>query len=386
MCVYELGILGSLSETERSNLSFTLEEMVSDFDLAVGKDILIHDANSIGNRNKRAAIAVAYFGNRNHADATEAQVIASEGAPIIPVIPFNGDIATDIPNCLQSINALQKRSDDPEMIEVATAMLECIGLLRSQRRVFVSYRRIESRAAALQLHDLLSGRGFDVFLDTHDIRPGEPFQEILWQRLCDSDVLLMLDTPGYFESKWTRHEIGRARAKEIHVLRVTWPGHEPNKMTDLAETIFLDGFDLEDKEGPLVERIAERIILKVEQLRSRSIAARHMTISGKLRAEAEKIGATVVGIGAHRSVSLRLVDDSQISAYPVVGVPTAQLLNDVYNKARDSGQDLTPILVYDHVGLGGEWRDHLDWLDQNIKVVRAIKVSDAGWELAGWGS
>jgi hypothetical protein len=36
---------------------------------------------------------------------------------------------------------------------------------------------------------------------------------------------VMLDTPTYFESKWTRQELGRARAKEIHVLRVVWPDH-----------------------------------------------------------------------------------------------------------------------------------------------------------------
>src|SRR3546814_4229054 len=50
-------------------------------------------------------------------------------------------------------------------------------LFRSQRRVFVSYRRVESRAAALQLHDLLASRGFDVFLDTRDIRPGDRSKE-----------------------------------------------------------------------------------------------------------------------------------------------------------------------------------------------------------------
>src|SRR3546814_3711382 len=100
-------------------------------------------------------------------------------------------------------------------------MLECVGLLRRQRRVFVSYRRVESRAAALQLPDLLASRGFDVFLDTHDIRPGEPFQDVLWHRLVDSGVSVMLDTPTYFDSRWSRKEIGRASAEEIQGLRVS---------------------------------------------------------------------------------------------------------------------------------------------------------------------
>src|SRR3546814_7207947 len=82
-----------------------------------------------------------------------------------------GDWISDV--CSSDLDGLTRRADDPNMTELASTMLECVGLLRRQRRVFVSYQRVESRAAALQLHDLLASRGFDVFLDTHDIRPGE---------------------------------------------------------------------------------------------------------------------------------------------------------------------------------------------------------------------
>lgn len=384
MSVYELGFLGSVPDEDRSVLTETIKSMVAEFDLTFGTDIVVHDATSMRGRNKHAAFATAYFGNNDQRDIEEAYEVASASAPIIPVVSVNGDFAAEIPDFLQSIHGLRKRSDDAEMMDLATAMLECVGLLRRQRRVFVSYRRMESRAAALQLHDLLSVRGFDVFLDTHDIRPGEPFQAVLWQRLCDSDVLVMLDTPGYFESKWTRQEIGRARAKEIHVLRVIWPEHEPDRMTDLAETVYLDGSDLTGKDGPINQPMVNEIIQKVEQLRGYSIAARHMSISGKLRAEVGRIGGHVEGIGTHRAIALRLEDTRRIWAYPVVGVPTAQLLNDVENKAQHSSEGATPILVYDHVGIGDAWKNHLAWLDKNIQTVRAIKVAEAGWELAAW--
>jgi hypothetical protein len=236
----------------------------------------------------------------------------------------------------------------------------------------------------LQLHDLLSARVFDVFLDTHDIRPGELFQEVLWQRLCDSDVIIMLDTPTYFESKWTRREIGRARAKEIHVLRVVWPEHQPSMLSDLSETVYLDRADLEGADGPMVARMADQIILAVEKLRSRSIASRHMSLSGRLRAEVEKIGGIVEGIGAHRAVSICLPDGKRVWAYPIVGVPTAELLNEVADKARRADQQGTPILIYDHVGIGEYWSAHLKWLDQNIRAVKAIRVSEAAWDLAAW--
>jgi hypothetical protein len=196
--------------------------------------------------------------------------------------------------------------------------------------------------------------------------------------------MVMLDTPTYFNSKWTRQELGRARAKEIHVLRVVWPDHTPNRQTDFAETIYLDRDELSGGDGPIIDRVADQIVLAVEGLRSRSIASRYMSITGKLRVEVEKIGGQLEGIGAYRAISLKLPDDSKLWAYPVVGIPTADLFNDIAEKAKRANQRDAPILVYDHVGIRDQWMEHLKWLDVNIRTVRAIRVADAGWTLAAW--
>jgi hypothetical protein len=382
--VYELGIMGNASDEERECLSETVERLVEDFGLAIGSDVVIHDGASVGNRHPHAAFAAVYFGGSCEVDDDAVARCIAASAPVIPVIRTEGDFATDVPALLKGSNGIRLRTEDIAMTSVATALLECVGLLRRQRRVFVSYRRTESRAAAVQLHDLLSARGFDVFLDTHGIRPGDPFQQILWHRLCDSDVLLMLDTPSYFESSWTRFELGRARAKEIHVLRVIWPGHQPSKFTDLAETVYLDAADMEGDEGPITSGKADDILLKVEWLRSRSIAARYMSLTGRLRADIERIGARVEGIGAHRAIALRLLDDTRLWAYPVVGLPTAEALHDVAEKGQSHEEIGAPVLVYDHVGISESWSAHLKWLDEQITAVRAIKVTEAGWTLAAW--
>ena len=384
MSLYELAILGSPTGVERETLTETLEGMVEEFGLALGVDVLVHDGTTVSGRDKRAAFAAAFFGAPALADLKAARELVRASAPVIPTIAADGDFGGEIPDFLQPSNGLKRRADDPTMAELAAALLECVGLLRRQRRVFVSYRRAESRAAALQLHDLLSARGFDVFLDTHDIRPGDPFQDVLWHRLVDSDVMVMLDTPGYFDSRWTRQEIGRARAKDIQVLRVIWPEHLPSKLTDMAETVYLDSAELAGADGPISDAVAEAIVLRVERLRSRSIAARYMSITGKLRADVEKIGAAVEGIGAHRAIALRLLGDRKIWAYPIVGVPTAEVLNDVAEKARRADQGEVPVLVYDHVGIRDTWSAHLQWLDEQIRAVRTIKVSEAGWALAAW--
>ena len=151
--------------------------MVGEFGLELDAEVIIYDGTSIADRNKHAAFAAVYFGGSEQRDLEAVRELILSSAPVIPSVGPNVDFDTGIPNFLQSANGLSCRKEDPAMSELAAAMLECVGLLRAQRRVFVSYRRTESRATAVQLHDLLSARGFDVFLDTHDIRPGDSFQD-----------------------------------------------------------------------------------------------------------------------------------------------------------------------------------------------------------------
>lgn len=382
--LYEIALLGHISAEERDILRTTLSALIADFGLVVGSDVRFLDGASVAGRNPVASFAASYFGGGVQPDQEAATVLHRASLPIIPVVAANQTFEQAIPALLAGANGLRRRADDPHMKVLAVALLECVGLLRIQRRVFVSYRRTESRSAAVQLHDLLGSRGFDVFLDTHDIRPGEVFQDTLWHRLCDSDVMVMLDTPTYFESKWTRQELGRAKAKEIQVLRVVWPDREPTSQTDFAETIYLDDAELSGTDGPIVDATADKIVFAVESLRSRSIAARYMSITGKLRAEVEKIGGSIRGIGAHRAISIVIPGGRELWAYPVVGVPTAELFNDIAVKAKAADQNGTPVLVFDHIGIRSAWMSHLKWLDEHITAVKAIKVAEAGWELAEW--
>lgn len=134
--------------------------------------------------------------------------------------------------------------DDLNMVKPAGVALQCLGLLPEQRRVFISYKRDDSRDVAVQLFEELSARQFDVFLDTHSVGVAVDFQAMLWHRLCDSDVVVMLDTPGFFDSRWSRAEWGRATDKHISILQVLWPGHKPSRFSALATSMPLAYGDL----------------------------------------------------------------------------------------------------------------------------------------------
>lgn len=381
MSYYAIAILGAATPADRARLQQTVSEMVEGFGLEIGRELVFLEAADVADRDIKASTVGVYFADGGESDLVEARALLDASVPIIPSVAAARGF-DDVPGVLSFANGLRRRVDDPEMRELASAALECAGLLRRQRRVFISYRRVESSPVAIQLHDLLTSRGFDVFLDTHGIRPGDPFQDMLWHKLVDSDVLVMLDTPGYFDSAWTRQEIGRARAIEINVLRVVWPGHEPERLTDISEPVFLNPDDLEAS-GKLTPEKADSLVPLLERLRSRSIASRYRTITGKLQAEATKVGAEIDGVGAHRAIGVKLFNGHRVWAFPIIGVPTAETLNDIATKSAGAGEGRLPILLYDHLGIRGPWLDHLKWLDDHIAAVKVLRVSEVGWELPG---
>lgn len=182
------------------------------------------------------------------------------------------------------------------MERVFSALLECVGLLPRQRRVFLSYRRSESTAVAVQLFAELSARQFDVFLDTHSIGAGVDFQEQLWHQLSDVDVLLMLDTPEYFKSRWTDAEYGRALAKGIGVLRVQWPDSTPSPVTGTASRAELLAEEFL-ADGQLSTKAVQRICRQLEAVRSQSHALRTMSLIESVRNAIEQIEGQINGVG-----------------------------------------------------------------------------------------
>ena len=133
--------------------------------------------------------------------------------------------------------------------------------------------------------------------------------------------------------------------------------------------------------------MVERILSTVEQLRSRSLAIRHAAIAGALRSATEEIGGSVVAIGAHRGMKIVLADGRTLCAFPAVGVPTAEHFQEAaeHLKLMDlSAAVPAPVLVYDHVGLHQRWQRHLDWLHENLDVVKTLQITQAAWQLADW--
>ena len=294
--IYYLGFLGQPADHVEAKLRETLGRMVGEFALTLGVEVGLSGAAFTPKPGMAAA--ALYFGFPGAKDTPELTRLVRQEVPIIPVVSGLTQFGVETPPGLRHLNGLDLDSQDEDCTGLAAALLECVGLLPRLRRVFVSYRRTESRMAAVQLFEELSARKFDVFLDTHDVLAGKKFQEELWHRLSDSDVVVMLHTPDYFTSSWTAQEFFRALGKRISILRVEWPATmvAPKVATATATAMKLAAHDL-TMTGELSSDALTAICSQVESVRSKSIAIRQTYLAGWIKSEVEAIQGVVEGVG-----------------------------------------------------------------------------------------
>jgi hypothetical protein len=218
--LYSLGLLGTIPQTLKPALHAAIARGLNDLGLVVGKDVHIFEGSpqEFSPAIERCSAALCF--NILPGEQAAIEKLIHRRVPLIPVASVKTKFSSEFPGKLGALNGLEV-SDGA--VTLATALLENAALVPKHRRIFLSYRRVESTELALQLFAELSARQYEVFLDTHGIKSGEHFQEVLWQRLCDSDVMIYLDTPGYFDSHWTEAEFCRATIRGLSVLRVGWP-------------------------------------------------------------------------------------------------------------------------------------------------------------------
>jgi hypothetical protein len=268
MVLYKVALMGAPSNAQIDALEQHISQAIEPFGLKLGDEFSLSISPTIFNPEGTTSAAVIFFGGTGVSEAGLDAVLQTH-IPILPIASECHCVSLDIPQRLQPLNCLFYDTHGPGRI--ATAVLECLGLLPRQRRIFLSYRHDEARRAALQFFDALSARLFDVFLDTHSIAPSEDFQDVLWHRLCDSNVLVMLDTSGYFERRWTSSEFGRALAKKISVLRIGWPGVNPSKRTATATNTILTADEIDSTTGLLSEAAMKQICNEAPRPKGRGI-------------------------------------------------------------------------------------------------------------------
>ena len=297
---------------------------------------------------------------------------------ILPIVSDLSQFNNQIPKELENVNGFELTTSD-KVESLVSCILEGLSLLRLSRRLFISYKRDESSTVAIQLFEQLEKSGFDVFLDTHSIRPGEPFQDELWHRMADTDVVVLLNTPGFLNSNWTSQELAKANSMSIGILQVIWPTHKLEREAELSIPFQLTDNDFgnnvfTESTSYLTSTTISKIVSQVESLRARSLASRQDNIISEFISSAVKMGKKA-DLQSEKFISVTQSDGKERIIIPTVGVPQAFTYNQSEELvARIKSKNVTgAYLLYDHRNIREKWLNHLAWLDTYLPI-KAIKI------------
>lgn len=336
--------------------------------------IVYRNMDAVKYDNKLPAYII-YSNNSKTPDSRIIPLIRTHKSEADPVLPlYNYDFTKEVFDELSEYNGEHKKNID----QISNSILEGFDLLRRRRRIFISYKRSESKKFALQLYSDLESRNYDVFLDTHSVGKAKRFQEELWHEMSDSDVVVLLNTPGFLESKWCREELARAESQRISVLRIDF-SKAPDKNEELGLTYYVNVGKI-NKCKVVKKKILDEIALSIERLRARSIASRHDALVTELVNCGRNYGKNII---RNTYKTLQCVDSSGIKTHfiPAIGVPTSMDFHNTEKYVKDFIE--TPkdklLFVYDSTCINNFWNEHLDWLSNQLKVKSLKKQSFADW-------
>lgn len=378
---YQIVIIGH-SNSFQNEIIEIFNKRVSDLGISLDSIIFLNENNYQSNYIGNAPTVGLYFGgvdnNYPHIDILDRLIFDSN--LILPIVDDLKFYLERIPENLRPINGIELKSN-AGIESIVGRMLEGLSLLRLARRLFISYKRTESTGVAIQLFEKLEQAGFDVFLDTHSIQKGEVFQEELWHRMVDTDVVVLLNTKGFLESDWTQQELAKASAMSIGILQVIWPDHNPEPSSGLSIQLTLTSDDFQNNDissnSRLIDNSISQIINMTEALRARSLGARQDNIITEFikTATAENVK---VNLQSQKILTLTKTNGSEIVVIPTIGVPHAF----TYYQSQDLVKTIrvhkpeSIFLLFDHINIREKWLKHLDWLNDHLPI-QTIRILDS---------
>lgn len=380
---YQLILLGSL-DALADDLIELFYQKIEELHLSKDSFVVIKEANFAADYKGNQPAFTFYFGDvyGNFKNISIIEDLIKDGSLILPI--FYNSFSSEIPKVLENQNGLKyDKTQNDKIVDLA---LESFGKLRNSRKVFISYKRDESSSVAIQLYEALERNNFDVFLDTHSIKQGEPFQEELWHRMSDCDVIVLLNTPGFLTSRWCKEEIGEASAKQIGVIQLIWPKHTLDSSSEICFPINLSDSDFigaiyNDKDkSKLTDVIVSDIVQEVESVRARNLASRQDGLLTEFSNLAIKHGKKV-NIQPQRFITEELGSNKRRIFIPLVGIPQSFDCNQSEELKKEITEyEIESIhLLYDNIRIRQKWIMHLDWLNDYLEVKTLKKQEFDSW-------
>ncbi len=382
---YQIIIFGSL-DARLDSLRVSVKNRALDLGIDERAFEFITGSGSSYDRQK-PAIGI-YFGHHGKPVPQLLNQLISDSIIIAPVVTSKVNVKREIPDLINHINVTEVPLVGGSINRLASLVFETFRLLRKERGIFISYRRKGSQPLANRLYEQLDRRGFDVFIDVRSVPPAVDFQAELWHRMSDVDTIVLIDTPGFREGRWTKAELAQANLLGIQTLHLLWPGQKEEAAFAFSRFMNLDYSHFKNgkpgRGGGITNQALNEICDRAEVLRAQAIALRHAHLVDNFCDAARDLKLNPV-VQPQRWISVE-AHSKPLAVVPAVGRPTSDRINEIFDsisKDRDDGDAVW--VIYDSRGLHEAWVNHLRWLDSHLPI-RTVTMADVPAELKAFAA
>ena len=397
---YQLVTLGPNAGLYEELLGVRLREDLVELNLNPSRDFTVLGVDERSALNAKGSVVGLWFGGgspfeREAEHKAFLKSLLEMGVKMLPLVEDRDYFMRQIPQELRSINGIVWND-----ALLPGDVLKAFGLTRELRQAFISYKRTDSVGIARQMAHTLFERGYQIFLDTASIERGDPFQDVLRDRLANIDLVVLLDSPNALQSKWVHEELDLVHQLGLGVLQLAWSKPNPSdpskhdlqatKGTEFSIRFPLEASHFEDPnvtlgaDAKLRPEVLTQIADRAEQARIRSLGARRTRVVSYLHAEASRMGLEV-NAQPTGPVEIQRGDRIIATAYPLIGLPDAWVIDEherrIAGEHRETMQagDFGPYrIIFDGLGILDERLKHLTWLNNHLylKTLRTELLQD----------
>lgn len=300
--------------------------------------------------------------------SSSTDVSSIKNAQIIPVI-FDKD--EELHDSIKHINAFvynkRRKHKDSSNEQLCNVILEKLGIIRNTKNVFISYKREDTFKLANKIWKRLVVEGYTVFLDKKKIDIGVDFMDRIRYAIADADVFILLDSPGYFSSVYTKKEMYAACLSRVPIIMLTKKTAKKAEKYDFIYQYLKSNSKVSDAECLcLIEKIRE-IQEQIHVYRLSKLRTKFNRFEGKKEILLSNLYIPNKG------------DKEICSIRAIYGIPKTTDLEAI--QKDEFNPNVKVAAIYDDLCLPKSCYEHVEWLNNEMRGIELIKMSNMQEEI-----
>ena len=298
--------------------------------------------------------------------SSSTDVSCIKDAQFIPVI-FDKD--EELHDSIKHINAFvyNKECKESSNEQLCNVILEKLGIIRNTKNVFISYKREDTSKLANKIWKRLVIEGYTVFLDKKKIDIGVDFMDRIRYAIADADVFILLDSPGYFSSVYTKKEMYAACLSRVPIIMLTKKNAKKAEKYDFIYQYLKSNSKVSDAEYLC-------LIEKIREIQERT----HVYRLSKLRTKFNRFEGNKEILLSNLYIPNK--GDKEIcSIRAIYGIPKTTDLEAI--QRDEFNPNVKVAAIYDDLCLPKSCYEHVEWLNNEMRGIELIKMSNMQEEI-----